>query len=84
MKLGAGGCRLPDGRLCAPPAVLNPVDTSGAGDAFNAGYLFARLSGEDPQTAALAGHRLAGWVIGRPGAIPPRDAQAPYAARKPS
>ena len=48
VKLGAGGCRLPDGALVAPEAVLDPIDTSGAGDAFNAGYLSARLSGAIP------------------------------------
>ncbi|MGJ3626701.1 hypothetical protein AB5I41_07280 [Sphingomonas sp. MMS24-JH45] len=28
--------------------------------------------------AALAGHRVAGWVVMRPGAIPAIDADAPY------
>lgn len=79
VKLGARGCLLPDGTLVPPPQVLQPVDTSGAGDAFNAGYLAARLSGASPQEAALQGHRLAGWCVMRHGAIPPRDAAAPYA-----
>ncbi|MFC3308335.1 sugar kinase [Blastomonas aquatica] len=72
VKLGAGGCRLPDGRVIAPGAVLAPVDTSGAGDAFNAGYLAARIDGADCADAARAGHALAGWTIMRPGAIPAR------------
>jgi 2-dehydro-3-deoxygluconokinase len=72
VKMGAKGCRLPCGRVIAPPKVLQPVDTSGAGDAFNAGYLHARLAGATPLEAANEGHRLAGWVIMRPGAIPPR------------
>lgn len=70
VKTGAAGCRLPDGTLLPPDAVLQPVDTSGAGDAFNAGYLAARLNGQGPLTAARAGHALAGWTIMRPGAIP--------------
>lgn len=70
VKLGAQGCRLPDGSIVPPPEVLIPVDTSGAGDAFNAGYLGARLRGADLQEAALAGHALAGWTVMRPGAIP--------------
>jgi 2-dehydro-3-deoxygluconokinase len=74
VKLGADGCLLPDGTLVAPDQVLAPVDTSGAGDAFNAGYLGARLLGEDIADAARAGHALAGWTIMRSGAIPPRDA----------
>lgn len=79
VKLGAQGCLLPDGTLVPPPQVLQPVDTSGAGDAFNAGYLSARLAGASPHDAALQGHRLAGWCVMRPGAIPPRDGAAPYA-----
>lgn len=78
VKLGAEGCRCPDGAVVAPPRVLEPRDTSGAGDAFNAGYLDARLRGAAMDAAALAGHRLAGWVVTRAGAIPPRDAEAPY------
>lgn len=74
VKLGAEGCRLPDGQVVAPHEALDPVDTSGAGDAFNAGYLDARLRGLAPAEAAAAGHELAGWTIMRPGAIPPRDA----------
>lgn len=73
IKLGAGGCRLPDGSVIAPEEVLSPVDSSGAGDAFNAGYLGARLDGAGPAEAARAGHALAGWTIMRPGAIPGRD-----------
>lgn len=79
VKLGAKGCLLPDGNLVPPPQVLQPVDTSGAGDAFNAGYIAARLAGASPHEAALRGHALAGWCVMRPGAIPPRDADAPYA-----
>ncbi|WP_225009440.1 MULTISPECIES: sugar kinase [Novosphingobium] len=73
VKLGPEGCRLPDGRVMAPERVLAPIDTSGAGDAFNAGYLAARLRGEAPAQAAIDGHALAGWTIMRRGAIPARD-----------
>ena len=73
VKLGAQGCRLPDGSIVGPEAVLAPVDTSGAGDAFNGGYLAARLRGEAPAQAAPCGHALAGWTIMRRGAIPSRD-----------
>lgn len=78
VKLGAEGCLLPDGKLLPPPQRLSPVDTSGAGDAFNAGYLHALLRGADPRTAALAGHRLAGWVVMRAGAVPPCDTADTY------
>jgi 2-dehydro-3-deoxygluconokinase len=73
VKLGAEGALLPDGRIVAPESILSPIDTSGAGDAFNAGYLSARLNGASIEDAARAGHTLAGWTIMRPGAIPPRD-----------
>jgi 2-dehydro-3-deoxygluconokinase len=78
VKLGAQGCRLPDGEIIAPAQVLHPVDTSGAGDSFNAGYLAARLRGAGMSEAAAAGHKLAGWVVMRSGAIPHKDAAAPY------
>lgn len=74
VKLGSEGCRLPDGRVVAPPEVRVPVDTSGAGDAFDAGYLSARLAGATSAEAALAGHELAGRTIMHRGAIPPRRA----------
>ncbi len=81
VKLGSGGCLLGDGTVVAPPDVFAPVDTSGAGDAFNAAYLDARIGGASPAAAALAGHRLAGWVVMQPGAIPARTAAAPYRER---
>ena len=70
VKLGAQGCRLPNGDLVAPDTVVTPVDTSGAGDAFNAGYLSARLNGQNQVEAARVGHLKARWTIMRPGAIP--------------
>jgi 2-dehydro-3-deoxygluconokinase len=79
VKLGSSGCRLPDSAILPPPEVLNPVDTSGAGDAFNGGYLAARMNGASVADAARAGHALAGWCVMRGGAIPARDRSAPYA-----
>lgn len=78
VKLGAEGCWI-DGETVPPPALLTPHDTSGAGDAFNAGYVHARLAGATSAAAARAGHRLAGWVVMRAGAIPAVDEAAPYA-----
>lgn len=74
VKLGADGCRLADGTIVKPARTLDPVDTSGAGDAFSAGYLDARLRGLAPAEACAEGHALAGWTIMRSGAIPARDA----------
>jgi len=53
---------------------LQPVDTTAAGDSFNAGYLAARMAGQPPAEAAIQGHRLAGVVIMHRGAIIPRQA----------
>jgi len=77
VKLGGDGC-LVDGVVVPVPQMVPVIDSSGAGDAFNGGYLHARLAGATPVDAALAGHRLAGWNIGRRGAIPARDGDAPY------
>ncbi|HEY0630373.1 MAG TPA: sugar kinase [Sphingomicrobium sp.] len=77
VKMGSEGAFV-DGTPVAPPAPLKPVDTTGAGDAFNAAYLAARLRGKSPAEAASSGHELAGWVVMRNGAIPPADRTAPY------
>jgi 2-dehydro-3-deoxygluconokinase len=58
------------------PEAIEPTDMLAAGDAFNAGYLAARLQGEKPPEAALAAHRLAGEVIRHKGAILPRAGAA--------
>jgi 2-dehydro-3-deoxygluconokinase len=77
VKRGAQGCViLAEGELADVP-VPEPVkamDTTAAGDGFNAGYLGARLSGASPEQAARAGHGLAGAVVQYPGAIIPRAA----------
>jgi 2-dehydro-3-deoxygluconokinase len=55
------------------PIVTAPVDTTGAGDSFNAGYLATRLSGRSIEAAALVGSNLAATVIQHSGAIISRD-----------
>jgi 2-dehydro-3-deoxygluconokinase len=72
VKDGAKGCTVADrgGTVFVPTArIAGPVDTTAAGDSFNAGYLAARLGGATPAAAARAGHDLAAVVIQHPGAI---------------
>jgi 2-dehydro-3-deoxygluconokinase len=54
------------------PAVrVEAVDTTGAGDSFNGGYLAARLSGDAPVDAARRAHRVAAAVVQVRGALAP-------------
>jgi 2-dehydro-3-deoxygluconokinase len=77
VKRGPLGCLIEAaGRGCEipPPQVVAPVDTTAAGDSFNAAYLAARIFGAAPEQAAQAGHRLASAVIMSPGAVIAREA----------
>lgn len=59
-----------------PERRITPVDSTAAGDSFSAAYLWARLAGLEPKSAAIRGNRLAAVVIQHPGAIVPHEATA--------
>ena len=75
VKNGAEPCTIRiGGEVLSVPAEadVRPVETTAAGDAFNAAYLAARVTGVTPEEAARRAHRLAAQVIQHPGAIMPR------------
>ncbi len=59
----------PEGHALNVPIAENVVDTTAAGDSFNAGYLAATATGCSSIKAMEAGHALALKVIGKRGAI---------------
>ncbi len=71
VKLGAGGARWSDGvnNVSVPAVALDDVcDTTGAGDAFAAGFLSAWPG--PPEAALAAGARLAAQAVALPGGRP--------------
>jgi ribokinase len=73
VTLGASGALWTDGREVCRAAAAGagaPLDTTGAGDAFAAGFLTARLSGGDPEESLREGCRLAAVAVRTPGARP--------------
>ena len=58
VKRGSRGVRVREGqrRFDVAPVSVIPVDTIGAGDSFDAGFLLAFLAGRDAGTCAIAGN----------------------------
>ena len=76
VKLGPNGC-LAAGMgtvVSVPGDPVRAVDTTGAGDAFNAGYLAARHKGVPIERAAGFANRMGAAAVGHRGAVMPRGA----------
>ena len=76
IKLGDEGClvfdHLGEEFLPISSKITMPVDTTAAGDSFNAGFLFSRMTGASIVEAGQYGNKLAGKVIQFQGAIVPK------------
>ena len=65
IKLGDGGCVLTtaDQTLHIPPGDVDPIDTTGAGDAFTGVFAVALLEGLEPREAAAWGVAAANLAV---------------------
>jgi sugar/nucleoside kinase (ribokinase family) len=73
IKLGAEGAAMGNAaglRLSLPAPKVDVVDTTGAGDAFAAGFLSAELRGEAPETALAAGIKAGSAAVTQIGGQP--------------
>jgi 2-dehydro-3-deoxygluconokinase len=86
IKRGAAGCLYSHHgmvmKIAASP-VPAVVDTTAAGDAFNAGFLAGWIMGRCPEECCQAGNALAGVVIQHRGAIIPALVTPPLSALLP-
>jgi 2-dehydro-3-deoxygluconokinase len=79
VKLGARGSYVSSHDFTGPVApahVPRVVDSTAAGDSFNAGFLASRVQGREAGAAAALGNRLAAIVIQHRGAVIRKEATA--------
>jgi len=65
-----------EGRIDVPVTKVVPVDATGAGDQFAAGFLFGLATGRDLETCARIGNACAAEVISHIGPRPKADMRA--------
>ena len=74
-------------RLQVPSLTVTPLETTGAGDAFDAGYLYAQLQGLDRKTCMQYGvvcGALATTAVGGPSALPTLEEVEKWRLKLPS
>jgi len=73
VKMGADGCLayFDNTSEFVSACTVKAIDTTAAGDSFNAGYLSARFTGQGVLESCQVGHDLASKVIQHKGAIIP-------------
>jgi sugar/nucleoside kinase (ribokinase family) len=73
VKQGASGAsaHTADAAWCAGVSPVKVVDTTGAGDAFDAAFLVEWLRSRDVEAALQAGNQLGAHVASHLGAQPP-------------
>ena len=74
VKAGVAGCYYSGGdqEMAFASSPVEVIDSSGAGDAFNAGFLQSRLDGAEVGESIEAGQALARRTLGHLGAIEAR------------
>lgn len=72
VKLGGEGCYVTDGEknVLVDPFQVNVVDTTGAGDAFSAGFLYGLIKGKGFRKCGKIGNLVASQCIKEMGARP--------------
>lgn len=70
VKLGEEGCYVTDGKeeYLIPPYKVKVVDTTGAGDAYNTGFLYGLIKGKPLKTCGVLGNFVASRCIMKTGA----------------
>lgn len=63
-------CAFTEKMICQVPAIkTTAIDTTGAGDAFNAGFIAGMLQSADPRVWLEKGNRMAAIVVAQKGAV---------------